>query len=356
MNTERIEWLSKDFTDAKGNTFPVCVARIVGDSPGPTLGLIAGQHGMEHIGVHVLRELIEQIDPAVLCGTLLVCPAANPQALLLDYEIYPEREDLSKLDEYFYSRERHAYCVFALGRSDTKTMYNMNRLWPGKPEAGVAGQITEWIWATLVEPAEVVIDLHCCGNDRPHLLVSWEGHEKVMPLARYFGFRWIKTADHPSEYHQGKLHYQVNQTDRRCFTVEFSRQHGVKYDDIVEGHRGLRNVMRALGMLPGDPSIPRPVWWQGAKSTQLAAEAQGHIRFYVGWYEPVAADQLICEIFDVPTSAKLQEVRAPFAGVVGGLDFRPIARPGETLCWVNDAMRVDVQNPVPPSDDWSGMH
>jgi len=352
-----VEWITERFTDAKGTTLPVCVARVRGKLDGPTLGLVAGQHGMEHTGVYVLRDLIERIDPSELRGQLLVCPAANPQALLLDYEIYPEREDLSKLDEYFYSRARHGYCVFGLGRGQGKTMYNMNRLWPGRPDAGLTGRITGWLWKTLVEPSDVVIDLHCCGNDLPHLLVPWEGHEKVIPLARYFGARWIKTPDHPTDYHRGKLHYQVNQTHRRCFTVEFSRQHEVNYADLAFGRRGLANIMRALGMLPGQATLPSPVWWEAAERQELKARHRGHILFHVGWYEPVRAGQLVCEIFDVFTGRRLDQHRAPFGGIVGGLDFRPISRPGESLCWVNDARRVDLaQLPTTAEPTWQPLH
>jgi len=357
MSSDSTEQLTHEFTDAKGQTFPVSVTRIRGRADGPTLGLLAGQHGMEHTGVYVLRQLIEQIDPGELRGELLICPAANPQALLLDYEIYPEREDLTKLEEYFYSRHRHGYCVFGLGRSETRTLYNMNRLWPGRPDAGVAGRITEWLWKTLVEPSQVVIDLHCCGNDRPHLLVPWEGHEKTIPLARYFGARWIRTPDHPSPYHQGKLHYQVNATDRRGFTVEFSRQHEVRYGEIAFGHRGLRNVMRALGMLPGEAGLPSPLWWEGARREEFKAEARGHIFFHAGWYEPVRAGEVVCEIIDVPTGRRLEEHRADLDGVVAGLDFRPISRPGETLCAVNDARRADLTElPTAREPSWRPNH
>ena len=68
---DHIQWIKQDFTDAKGNMFPVTVARIAGKQDGPTLGLVAGQHGGEHTGVYVLRELISQIDPAELSGTAL---------------------------------------------------------------------------------------------------------------------------------------------------------------------------------------------------------------------------------------------------------------------------------------------
>ncbi len=354
--TAETEWIGKQFTDAKGNAFDVSVARIVGARPGPTLGLIAGQHGMEHTGVYVLRELIGQIDQAELSGTLLVCPAANPAALLIDYEIYPEREDLAKLKDYHYARTNHGFCIFGQGRADTRSEYNMNRLWPGRPDAGMAGQITEWLWQTVVAPADVIIDLHCCGNDRPHLLVPWEGHEKTLPLARYFGFRWVKTPDHPSEYTQGKLHFQANQGRRRCLTVEFSRQHQLNDTDRRLGHWSLRNVMRALGMLKGQPRVGLPLWWAGARQEPLIAEVRGHIKFHVGWYEPVDAGQLICEIFDVSTSRRLQEIRAERAGVVGGLEFRPISRPGKAIGWINEAMRIDADDPAPPRPQWQPLH
>lgn len=41
---------SKKFKTAKGREFEVSYCKIDSGKPGPTLALVAGQHGMEHIG------------------------------------------------------------------------------------------------------------------------------------------------------------------------------------------------------------------------------------------------------------------------------------------------------------------
>jgi len=90
--------VSKTFTCAKGREFAVSYVRIEGGRPGPALALVAGQHGMEHIGPVLLKEMARELQEREFCGTVSICPCANPLALELDFEYYPENEDLAVLE------------------------------------------------------------------------------------------------------------------------------------------------------------------------------------------------------------------------------------------------------------------
>ncbi|MBI4024146.1 MAG: succinylglutamate desuccinylase/aspartoacylase family protein [Verrucomicrobia bacterium] len=133
-------WIQRHFTAANGQSFVVFVVsvRVVrGTKPGPVLASVAGQHGMEHTGPVVLRDFFEELDPAAIAGTVLVCPCANPMALAYDFEVFPEREKLP---------EPGAQCLtwqmFVIRERDDFGEYNMNRCWsddisqPASPEAG----------------------------------------------------------------------------------------------------------------------------------------------------------------------------------------------------------------------------
>src|SRR5207245_10473544 len=50
----------------------------VGDKPGPTLGISAGIHGEEAVGVEVVYRFMQSLDPSALRDRLLVLPVANP--------------------------------------------------------------------------------------------------------------------------------------------------------------------------------------------------------------------------------------------------------------------------------------
>src|SRR5277367_6483055 len=58
------------------------VTMIEGAQSGPTLALIAGNHGYEYPPILALQELREQIDAAALSGTVILVHVANMPSFL----------------------------------------------------------------------------------------------------------------------------------------------------------------------------------------------------------------------------------------------------------------------------------
>ena len=54
---------------------PVVVVH--GARPGPVLALVAGAHGTEYASIVALEELIENLDPAEVSGTVILVPLLN---------------------------------------------------------------------------------------------------------------------------------------------------------------------------------------------------------------------------------------------------------------------------------------
>jgi len=63
-----------------GTGIPITIIR--GTRPGPTLALIAGNHGHEYPPILALQKLRGQIDPAELRGRILMVHAANMPSFL----------------------------------------------------------------------------------------------------------------------------------------------------------------------------------------------------------------------------------------------------------------------------------
>src|SRR4029077_4431447 len=63
-----------------GTTIPFTILH--GVSPGPVLALVAGVHGMEYAPVLSLQRLRASIDPASLCGTIVMVHVANMPSFL----------------------------------------------------------------------------------------------------------------------------------------------------------------------------------------------------------------------------------------------------------------------------------
>ena len=336
------------FKCAKGRERAVTVCSVKGRERGPTLALVAGQHGMEHIGPIMLAELIDEIDPGSFRGELLVCPCANPFALELDYEFYPEREDLASLDNHFYSIARHDYCAFGMERQKGPNYYNMNRLWKIEEGRGVAGEIVKWLWESVCRPADVVIDFHCLQAEKP-LIYSF--CDQSNELASFYGVEaiFMHPVD-PASFEGGNLGCQLHNDGRRLgFCVEFSKQHGLKMAELAIGKRGVLNIMKAIGMMDGEIVLDRPVWLV-TEGHDFKARHTGHIHYRFAEYDPVKKGDIVYEIRSLETLETLDQALSPVDGVMGRRTWRAISVPGESVCQLYEVAKLHDAGSIVPDE------
>ncbi len=344
---KRLTTFRRTFSTAVGRRFQVTYFTVAGTSPGPVLTVVAGQHGMEHSGPNLLPELMEELAVREFAGTVHVCPCANPLALEMDYEFYPENEDLSKIKEYYYSIFRHNHCPWGLGRDDGDTWYNMNRLWNNPGDHGVAGRITEWLWREIGEPADIIIDMHCLQAEKP---LIFNAFEKNNPIARYAGIEAIvMTNPTPDRYHAGTLTQRGSRRkNQHAICIEFSRQHGLKESEYELGKQSVRNIMTGAHMLEGEVILDRPVWIvpRDHRGQRLAVSHTGHIRYRVGLYDRVAAGDKLYEVRDIQTIELLEEGFAAMDGIVAEIAHQPVIRPDIAPCRIVEATLVSEPGKV----------
>ncbi len=119
--------------DSAYGWIPIPISVIVG-SPGPTVLLVAGNHGDEYEGQVVLGRVIREVMPAQVTGRLIILPAANFPAAQAGRRVSP-------IDGG-----------------------NLNRLFPGDPMGDVTQQIAFHIAEDLLPRADAVLDLHSGGS------------------------------------------------------------------------------------------------------------------------------------------------------------------------------------------------
>jgi predicted deacylase len=102
---------------------------------------------------------------------------------------------------------------------------------------------------------------------------------------------------------------------------------------IALAERGIRNLMRHLGMLEGaaDPN-PGVVWLKDYQV--ITSPATGLFRAAIRDGYAVAEGGLLGELYD-PFGAKIGDVRAPFAGIVNYVIGTPPAVEGQPLAMVS---------------------
>jgi len=275
-----------------GTRIPVTT---IESGPGPTLALIAGNHGYEYPPILALQKLRGELSSqAALRGTVIMVHVANMPSFL----------------------GRTVYFSPVDGK-------NLNRCYPGRLDGAVSERIAHAITTEVIDRADCVLDLHCGdGNEslRPYVYQTVTGdaalNKSIERIALAFGIdRIVIDRSRPTD--AARSVYCSNTAITRgkpAITVEsgyLGCTDGRCVDQIAQGVRG---VMRELGMLPdGPPPIETAVYLDPVEV--LSSPATGILYPHVERGESVGKGQLLARITDF-FGAEVAEVRAPFAGEV----------------------------------------
>jgi predicted deacylase len=291
---------------------------IHGSAPGPTLAVIAGNHGYEYPPIVASQRLLAKIDPGKLRGTVILVHVTNLPSFL-------------KRTVYYSPIDRE----------------NLNRVYPGRLDGTISHRIAYVMTKEVIERADYVIDMHCGdGNESLRPFSYWEpiGNSKVDEAARQmvqaFGIPNI-VIDRSDPTDPAASRYCSNTGSTRgrpSITIE-SGGMGVADDeeDIARIERGVLNVMRYLGMLEGRAQMPAKVtWYEPSRVLEFPAnldEKQGLFYPKVQKTQMVEQGALLGYVTDF-FGKTIYELRAPFAGEVLYIIRTPPVSAGEPLAFV----------------------
>lgn len=265
-------------TLASGMELRIPVHRIVGAKPGPTLGITAGIHGDEYLPLEVVRQVVQQTDPAALSGTLIVVPVVNPLA------------------------------IESQTRNTPMDMLNLNRVFPGDPNGWVTELLASTLCEHLLPEIQYLVDFHA-GGAQP--IVDYVYIQNDEGMSRAFGFPVMYRPPHPFE---GTLTDVAQKSDIKCVVIEMGG--GMIENDIYleRGLRGVWNVMKYLKMIEGEIQMP-------AKQTvvtemRVIRPHHGGL-LYPGVKFPdvgkvVPGNTLLGTVISPYTFEVLEEIRSPF--------------------------------------------
>ncbi|MGH9938023.1 MAG: hypothetical protein ACREAM_17385, partial [Blastocatellia bacterium] len=218
----------------EATTIPISV--IHGAQPGPTLALVAGNHGYEYTPIIALQRLSPRLDPKQLSGTLILVHVANMPSFL----------------------KRTIYYSPVDGK-------NLNRVYPGKTDGTVSERIAYQITKEVIERADYVLDIHCGdGNESLRPYSYWdvkaggkEVVEKSKQLALAFGLdRIVMDTERPTDP-ANSAYCSTTATTRGkpAITVESGGMGATDDESIARIERGVMSVMRHLKMIEGQPQM-----------------------------------------------------------------------------------------------------
>jgi predicted deacylase len=285
-----------------GSPIGLPVAVINGARDGKTLYIQAASDGDELNGVGVVREVVPQLDPTELAGTVLVVGIVN-------YHAFQVAEHRNPID-------------------DTK----MNRAYPGDKN----GTSSERIAAATFEAArraDLVLDLHQGSTSRMINEVRvrcgrrHRMHRDCLQLAKVFGCGHVIDQKGPD----GQLARVAPSEGIPTIDPELGGSVGWDDESIRLGVQGVFNVLTYYGFLDGDV---QPEEQTRAKSfDQYGSPAGGLVDFQKELGESVSSGDTLFEVTDVFGTLKAR-VTADNEGIFWRSRRLPQVASGEYVCSV----------------------
>lgn len=246
---------------------PLRVFTLTGASPGPVLALIGAVHGDEVEGPLTLSALMQNLDAARLRGQLILCPAANAEALA------------------------------ASTRRSPSDGLNLARCFPGDPDGAPTEVLAALIAEHVIRPADALVDLHSGGGpvDCP-IFVGYGDAPATraanLAMARSFGAPVIWR--HPAPMAPGRT---LSEADTAGIPAIYVEAGGGTFptEDILEAYGdGVRRVMAHFGMIESAPQTatgPLFVSGNGDLDAAITAPVSGLCNCRVSLLDKISAGQ-----------------------------------------------------------------
>ncbi len=236
MNHEPATHMSRTFAVGQlpsGGSIDV-VEHTYRGADGPTVSVIAGQHGIELNGPAVARRLGDRLSTMSIAGTVRVLPVANPPAM--DHRSYmgPAAYDVVNP--------------------------NLNRVWPGDLDGTLTERIAARLWERLTD-SDAIVDLHSGTPEMlPHVRYCDDG-TNADRLATAFGVTHLLVDEPPkSDSTRTTLRNAASQAEIPALTVELANSREVATAAVAAGLDGVTNVLKTIGVIEGEPAEAPAQW------------------------------------------------------------------------------------------------
>ena len=297
-----------------------------GSTVAPTgVAVFGGTHGNEYEGQIAVKRLCHDLDPADMCGRVILMPQLSERA-----------------------------CA-AHTRSAPDDGVNMNRAFPGDARGTLSQRIAHFVKDRVFPHAGIVLDLHAGGREASfpictslHPMDDADRQTAAIAVARLFDTPFVYL--YARSMASGLLTDEAENERRIAIGGEFGFGEGASVRGIAHAYEGVKNVLRHAGILTGetvrvDPrrATPPRVVQAHDLADYVPCPADGIWEPLVEPGEDVVAGQLIGRLhrFEDHSSAPIPIV-AHRDGVIIALHFGAACRRGVTL-------HVIAQDVVSPS-------
>lgn len=285
---------------------PVTVIR---NGAGPTALFTGGNHGDEYEGQISILDMARTLEPSEISGRVILLPMMN----------YP--------------------AVRGGRRTSPIDGGNLNRLFPGKPDGTITQKIADYVTTALLPLADVVVDLHSGGKTLEFVPYAACHRLPQDPYLEAGCAAAMQAFNAPYSMVMleldavGMLDTEAENRGKVFVTTELGGGGSSTPRTVEVAKRGLRNVLRHVGILPEavemQPSVQLDM---PDERCFVTSEHAGILEFMVELGESVAEGDLLARVYDLERSGwRPVEYTAYRDGVVAGRHFPGLVQSGDTL-------------------------
>lgn len=279
------------------NDLQMTVHVIHGKQPGPVMFVSAAIHGDEINGVEVIRRVLRLKQLNRLKGTLIAIPVVNVHGFITHSRYLPDGRDL-------------------------------NRSFPGSKGGSLSARTANTFLREVILKSTHGIDLHTGARHRdnlPQIRANLEDTQ-IREMAECFGVPVIIN----SKIRDGSLREIADNEGIRVLLYEAGEALRFSEVGIRAGVKGIQNVMRKLGMLPGKSKVAGTSAFVTRQSAWVRAPYSGILRTLVPLGAKAEKGELLGIIGD-PLGDSEFNVIAPEGGIVIGRTNLPLVHEGDAL-------------------------
>ena len=229
LTKSKIHEINLTFIDSLNNSTTLPILIVKGGKSGKVFTITAGVHGSELAPIIATQELIREIKPSKLNGTLIIIPITNIGA--------------------FYGYSPYVNPI------DKK---NINRIFPGKKDGTVSEKIAHYVANKIIPLSDIFLDAHSGDLNEDLLPFVCYYENKNYPkqtklakeLSEYSGFENVISYpytirnDEPAKY----VFKQASQSGKIALSFESGKLGYVQQGSVDRIKRGYYRIFNKLGM------------------------------------------------------------------------------------------------------------
>lgn len=235
-NKVSLEYAVAKLTGGTRETIPFW--RIESGRDGPSLGMIAAQHGNEVQGAEIALRFKNICAKDLVSGSVWLVPMANTLAVRSRKSSFsPEGNNVL----------------------DPEKVYDMQTHWPGDPEGNDTARMAYAIDQAVLKNCSHLVDIHNCSHFRGSEAITEEKHEGSRMMGEAAATRFIS---YTTSVIPQKSPMMVSQLmlgrGRNVLVIELPGQFRMNERSIQSGLDSMVNIARLLGMMRGNPDTVEP--------------------------------------------------------------------------------------------------